>query len=241
MLNNNTVNGIESSHLWEHIGFTLIELLVSISIISLLSSVVLAGFQEARRAAKEATILSSLNSAQTQATAYLNKNKTYKGLCDSEKINKIVSSLSATADDASCWEASQEQDGPGKVEDTINELAKRDWGIGVKLDSKYYAGSPLGSGTFETKNESPVSGKTDWDNARTACQSDNKRLPSPSALRAVFAIIDDLDENNVFTEDSHWSAFDNQQRSSEALRVRLDNGSIYSSAKTSDNLVRCIR
>lgn len=60
------------------LGFTLIELLVTISIISMLSSVVMATVSSARSKATDARIKSQLRSAKTAAELYLYNSSTFK-------------------------------------------------------------------------------------------------------------------------------------------------------------------
>lgn len=58
-------------------GFTLIELLVSVAIISLLSSLVLASMNTARKGARDAQRLSSLREIQTALELYYNEHGAY--------------------------------------------------------------------------------------------------------------------------------------------------------------------
>ncbi len=60
-------------------GFTLIELLVVIAIIGLLSAVVLASLNTARKKGVDAAIQSDMNAIQTQAVIYYDTNNTYGG------------------------------------------------------------------------------------------------------------------------------------------------------------------
>ena len=106
-------------------AFTLIELLVVIAIIGLLSSTVLASLSGARESAREAAILSALNSARTQAAMYYNDNNTYSGLCDDEQIQRIVANASSTGDGAACWEAVNAP-GPGLTMGDPDLMARSD-------------------------------------------------------------------------------------------------------------------
>lgn len=58
-------------------GFTLIELLVVIAIIGLLSAIVLAGLNSARKKANDAAIKTDLNTIQTQSQIYYDTNGNY--------------------------------------------------------------------------------------------------------------------------------------------------------------------
>jgi len=58
-------------------GFTLIELLVVISIISLLSSIVLASLTEVRKKARDTKRVAEVQQIQTQLELYYNENGAY--------------------------------------------------------------------------------------------------------------------------------------------------------------------
>jgi prepilin-type N-terminal cleavage/methylation domain-containing protein len=67
-------------------GFTLIELLVVISIIGLLASVVLASLNTARAKARDAKLLSELNTLTTALGLYYNDHGSYPPFNDPEKL-----------------------------------------------------------------------------------------------------------------------------------------------------------
>jgi prepilin-type N-terminal cleavage/methylation domain-containing protein len=68
-------------------GFTLIELLVVISIISLLSSVILAALNTARLKGADASIKANLITVRTQSTLYYDTNNNYGTLASADAGN----------------------------------------------------------------------------------------------------------------------------------------------------------
>jgi len=209
-------------------GFTLIELLVVISIISLLSSAVLASLSGARESARQASILQSLDNANTQATLYYNQNGSYSGLCNDEKIQDIVDSLKSTGDGAAC---------SAKYGSYVpDELASRDYGIGVKDGDTYFAGSSAGSGTFADQD----AGNQSWNSAQQSCSNADRRLPSPLALRAIFRIEKDTPEG--FDSGNYWSSLESRSDTNEAYVTELGTyGVVFDQNKSDSNLVRCLR
>jgi len=209
-------------------GFTLIELLVVISIISLLSSAVLSSLSGTRESAREVSILSSLDNANTQATLYYNQNGSYDGLCNDDKIQDIIDSLKSTGDGAACFVQS------GYVPD---ELASRDYGIGVKDGDTYFAGSPAGSGTFADKD----AGNQSWNSAQQSCSNTDKRLPRPLALRAIFEIENNTPEGFSSDYDGYWSSLEPPSDTSRAYTTEFGfQGVVFDSNKSDSRLVRCL-
>ena len=221
-------------------GFTLMELLLSVAIISLLASVVLASISGARESAREASILSSLDNANTQATLYYNQNGDYAGLCNNSGIEDIVSNLESTADGVACFTP---EGGEQFISSSqAKNLLPRDYGIGVKLGDTYYAGSPAGSGTFFA-DDAP-GGEMNWYPAKQACSDAGGRLSSgPSVLRAIYDIEESTPEG--FMGRWYWSGLESPSDSSKAYRVYLGGGYyggyVKTISKSNYNYVRCLR
>jgi prepilin-type N-terminal cleavage/methylation domain-containing protein len=74
-------------------GFTLIELLVVISIISLLSSVILAGLQNARVKARKTAIKESFRSLLTNIENSRADNDDYDGRCNDESVENQIQNI----------------------------------------------------------------------------------------------------------------------------------------------------
>lgn len=195
-------------------GFTLIELLVVIAIIGLLSSIVLASLSSARDKAKEAKILSSLKSINTQAEIYRIDNNTYEGLCQDSKISEMVSALDASSEGADCWVST--------YTDYRTELRPIDYGVGATVNEIYYGADPTGTFTFDTAN---TGGAVTWANAGLACSGINKRLPGPSVLRAIYNIGNTTPTG--FAASLYWSYLGSPSGPSSAYRTLLFNGLVH--------------
>ena len=84
-------------------GFTLIELLVVIAIIGILSAVVLAALSTARNKGSDAAIQSDLNTIQTEAELYYQKNGNSYGATDSRTNSTscgVAGTMFVSANDA---------------------------------------------------------------------------------------------------------------------------------------------
>jgi type II secretion system protein G len=85
-------------------GFTLIELLIVISIIGLLSSLLLANFQNARARARDAERKNDLRHLKTALRMYYNDNQAYPS---DDEDGSIASACGAGGDENCTWGASQ--------------------------------------------------------------------------------------------------------------------------------------
>jgi prepilin-type N-terminal cleavage/methylation domain-containing protein len=161
-------------------GFTLIELLVVISIISLLSTVVMASLNQSRAKAQEATIKQTLQSIKTQAELEYSKTGDYSNVATAiapmiDHINKNGGTATTTFSNIS----------------PINEGYKR-YAVSAKLNSdplKSWSISDSGNvAKWDTQDTNPdgntvlVGAFMKWSDAIAACKLFGGRLPTVEEL-----------------------------------------------------------
>ena len=211
-------------------GFTLIELLVVIAIIGILSVAVITSLNSAREDAREASILSALKNIHTQAKIYHVSHNTYEDVCDDEQIQAMVSALDEKSGGAACWVATDTYSG------YQTELAPIDFGVAATYEETYYAIDTTGVFTFDDANA--AGGTQNWSSAVSACQSVDKRLPGPSALRAIYLI--DNATPTGFTASFYWSSLESPSAPTHAYLTYLYNGYVGRGVKGRSRYVRCV-
>ena len=182
-------------------GFTLIELLVVISIISLLSTVVMASLNSSRKKAQETTIRSSLQSIKTQAELEYSKTGDYSNVAKS--IAPMLAHINKNGGTATSSFSN--------ILGT-NEGFKR-YAVSVKLNSdstKNWSVSSEGNlalwdKTDTMKNGTSGSETMTWDEATVVCAASGGRLPTVEE----FLALNGAHSSNIpteFMEDySRWS------------------------------------
>ena len=215
-------------------GFTLIELLVVISIISLLSSVVMASLNSSRVKAQEATIKQTLQSIKTQAELEHSKTGDYSNVATAiapmlAHINKNGGSATTT------------------FSNITNEGYKR-YAVSAKLNSdptKNWSVSSEGNVAVWDKTDTKKNGSSgtefmNWNDAQNACKISGGRLPSIEELKSLWGAHGALPTG--FQSVIYWSSTTLADYSGFAWFVSMHFGYVNGTIKDFGNfLARCVR
>ena len=215
-------------------GFTLIELLVVISIISLLSTTVMASLNSARDKAKEAAIKTDLLSIKTQAELSYNKLGDYSGVA--AEITPILNHINANGGTAALSTLSFggfDYYDHYAVSVKFNSNITKNWSISDQYGIVVW-----------DKNDLPIQiTQMNWSAATTTCATPvggiAGRLPTVEELKALYDAYGVIPPN--FLETNYWSGSTLSDNSSRAWIVYITSGSVTNSLKTSNLLVRCVR
>jgi len=218
-------------------GFTLIELLVVISIISLLSTVVMASLQSARTKAQEAAIRQDLQSIKTQAELSYSKTGDYSAVAT--EIAPIITHINTNGGTAKFVSSNDYQILDGYKHYAVSVKFKSDsnknWSVS---DSGNVAKWDI-KDTDEYGNEISYS-SMDWIKANTACSIIGGRLPT---IEESVAMITDAPSGlTIFAGASYWSSTPSANDSDNAwVYVTSDEPSVTEYEKVEDRSVRCVR
>ena len=208
-------------------GFTLIELLVVISIISLLSTVVMANLQTARTKAQEAAIKSDLQSIKTQAELSYSKTGDYSGVA--AEVAPILAHINASGGTAQYVSSN---DSP------IFDGYKR-YGVSVKFKSDNTKNWSVSSEGNMVIWDTGYNVSKTWSGAKTYCGDQGKRVPSIEELRGLWLAYGSVPDG-FLTSDTYWS--NNIYGSfSNAYILNMNNGNTGGESQNNSNLVRCVR
>ena len=88
------------------------------------------------------------------------------------------------------------------------------------------------------EEDSDVSFISSIDQAQDICADKDKRLPSPSALAALYRIDDATPE--TFTAGGYWTALPSPHQSGESYVVQMNSGFVRDDSGSFTNAVRCV-
>jgi len=134
-------------------GFTLIELLVVIAIIGILSGVVLASLNAARKKGQIANIKSNLRNMIPQTELSYDIAGNYSTVCTDTKITNMITAINNSGGTAYCY--------------SVDGLR---WAVSAKLNSdtsQNWTVDSNGFGAWDTVDKSV----SDWATATTSCSS----------------------------------------------------------------------
>jgi prepilin-type N-terminal cleavage/methylation domain-containing protein len=233
-------------------GFTLIELLVVIAIIGILSSVVLASLNSARKKGQEAIIKSNFKSMITQAELVYDTSGNYSTLSSDSKLTDMLTAITGAGGSSSFY--------------SHNDPASSDinlrWGASVIMDmstkiKKVYSITPTGIVNWDTENVNTAGGfvgnigiymdQMTWYDANNACAIAGGRLPILEELKTISDVIWSTSENTThtpfgFTAENYWSSTTVPSNTDNAYLFNMDSGELNGTIKTFGNVyVRCVR
>jgi prepilin-type N-terminal cleavage/methylation domain-containing protein len=206
-------------------GFTLIELLVVISIIGLLSSIVLASLNGARKKAQEAVIKSDLKNFMPQAELVRSDVGDYSTV-DSSSF-AMQAGITKVGGKVACYSTNQSDAG-----DYLR------WGCSATNSDNTKNWSVSSQGGVVIWDDSNL-GSYNWDNAVTACATAGGRLPTIEELKALRSAYGTIPTG--FINGFYWSSTESVLSTDVAWRIMLGSGSIIGGPKSSLFLVRCVR
>ena len=174
-------------------GFTLIELLVVISIISFISSIVLASFQSAKLKTQEASIKKDLQSIKTQAELSYSKTGDYSLV--EQDIEIILKHINDNGGTAKYISSNNFSEGYIRyaVSVILNSDRKKNWS--VSDSSNIVTWDTMDLNTF----------KRQWSVAQTDCKNSGGRLPTIEELKALCEAGLKAPENFFNSDAPYWS------------------------------------
>lgn len=202
-------------------GFTLIELLVVIAIIGILSSVVLASLNSARKKGQVASIKSNLKNIIPQAELAYDVPGNYSAVCTTDtKVASMLTAITNAGGTANCYSYNNTR-----------------WGVSAKLNSdstQNFSVDSTGVVTWDTADK-PVS---NWATANTNCVATGGKLPSVEEIVTLFRSYGGTPPS--FVASLYWSGTTNPTASTNAYNVNMVSGNVNNVIKTSNNYVRCV-
>ncbi len=233
-------------------GFTLIELLVVIAIIGILSSVVLASLNSARKKGQEAVIKSNFKSMITHAELAYDTSGNYSALSTDSKMADMLTAITGAGGTSSFYSHN----------DPANSDVNLRWGASVIIDistkiKKSYSVTPTGIVTWDTENVNTAGGfvgdvgiymdQMTWYDANNACAIAGGRLPTLEEMKTLSDVTWSTSANTThtpfgFTAENYWSSTTVPSNTANAYLFNMGSGELNGTIKTFGNVyVRCVR
>ena len=200
-------------------GFTLIELLVVISIISLLSTVVMASLNSARTKAQEAAIKTDLQSVKTQAELSYNKFGNYSNI--STEVAPILKHINNNGGTAIFYTVDNTH---YAVSAKLNSDTTKRWSISDQN----------GLATWDTSDQ-PV--MATWNNAKIICSQINRRLPTIEELKSYYDV---TSSGGLIAGVSYWSSAEYTPNPIYGYYLDTSDGFVYGASDNNAYRVRCV-
>lgn len=154
-------------------GFTLIELLVVVAIVGILSGVILVSLNTARQKARIANIKANLKNMISQAGIFSIDTGSYANFCLDPKIVAMKDSIVNSGGTVNCFSTSS----------TTNGLS---WAVSAFLNSDNTKNYSVDQNGIVIWDETDFTSSTMlWVDAKAACASVGKRLPSIEELKTI--------------------------------------------------------
>jgi prepilin-type N-terminal cleavage/methylation domain-containing protein len=199
-------------------GFTLIELLVVISIISLLSSIIMAALNSARNKAKESAIKSELLSIKSQAEL------SYNNTGDYSTASSAISNMTSVINNIGGTSAFYTEDNTRfAVSVKSNFDPTKNWSVSDQ-------------GKVVVWDTADQSSSMNWYNASTACFNSGGRLPTIEEYRALYNAYG----YPPFGYNWRWTGTEYPDVIPQAWTLAPYGGNTSPAWKTSTLLVRCV-
>jgi len=222
-------------------GFTLIELMVVISIIGLLSSIILAGLNSAKKKAQDAAIISDLRNFISQAELFrtvTDGHSTVNGILP-DTMKAGIQKANGTYN---CFSASSVSNPALAGESNLR------WACSATNSDKSIlwtvSSESGGVSTWDNSNVTPDGTNKTWSQAISHCANGGKRTPSIEELytarQAVGLYNSSTAPAGFFTID-YWSSTEYTQDIDYAWGVNTPGGDLYYGDKDGTYKVRCIR
>jgi prepilin-type N-terminal cleavage/methylation domain-containing protein len=218
-------------------GFTLIELLVVIAIVGILSGVILASLNSARKKGQVAAIKSNLRNVIPKAElTYDDSNpKSYINVC--EGVGNMITAINNVGGNAFC----QDSDTSWSISSKINSDLSSYWSVGSGGFVSWDIQGVDSSGSYV-----PTDVSMTWTLASSSCATVGGRLPTLEELQTFSDATWSASNSTThtppgFIADSYWVSTTVPSNSDIAYKVNMFSGSPDSSYKYKNGYVRCVR